>query len=1130
MGEVYRARDLTLDRDVAIKIVAAEAVGEEGPVRRFLREAQAASALNHPNIISVFDVGECEAGPFIVMELVEGRTLRELLRTTPGVDALKQVGTQAARALAAAHAAGILHRDIKPDNVMIRPDGYVKVLDFGLARAMAAVEHDAPTTVASGIAVTGRGEVVGTVAYMSPEQARNEPLGPPSDVFSLGVVLYELLTGRHPFEADAAVTMVARMFADDVVPPSRIAPEVPPALDALIGRMLDKHPARRPQAGEVGAELDVVFGTPGRTARSALAAIEPHTVGRDSARAELLRIYETAADGRGALATLSGEPGIGKTTLAEEFIDSLRVSGERCHIGRGRCSERQAGSGAYLPWLEALDSLRGHAGSAVAQTLKAVAPTWHALVAPPDTGESPEGRALTVNRAGSQEWMKRELCAFFEEIAHDRTVVLFFDDLHWADESTIDVLAYLAARLRTQRILVIATYRPADLRLGRHVFLPLKLELEARGICRDIALDFLSEADVGRYLDLEFPGHRFPATFATLVHDKTEGNPLFMADLVRSFRHRGMIRRSEGAWELAEASAAFEREIPASIRSMIELKVTRLEEGDRRLLTAASVEGVEFGSTVIARSLGLDQGEVEERLEDLGRTHALIQPVREEELPDRSLSMRYRFVHVLYQNALYASLGPGRRASLSLRVAEALMAAHGDKAGARAAELAYLFEAGRDFSRAAEFYLIASERSRQVYADREALALAERALAMVRALPDTPERVPRELKHLMGVALPMHGVKGYAASELEELFRRIRHLCDRLGETPELFGAVAAISAFHFMRAELAPADEAIQEMQRLSEMTGDPVMTIWSEWAHGATYSHFGRRLSDTMQHLDRGVGLYDAAMHPGFMLMTGFDAGLGCAFQAARVAWMLGRPDEANTRIETALEQARRQQHPLMLAFVLFFQSWIRQHARDPQGVLRVMEELLPLVDRYGYPHVGAWARTVHGWAQAHTGNAVAGEAAIRQALGLLDAIGVTLMRPNLLALLAEALAAQGRLDEALATLDDAAAIAERTEERCYLSEIQRLSGELRLQRHPSTPADLDAIERQLRHAAVIAREQGARTFHVRVATTLAQFLAARGRGAEARAALGEVLGSFPADVDSPDLRDARACYEAC
>src|SRR5262249_36997974 len=157
-------------------------------------------------------------------------------------------------------------------------------------------------------------------------------------------------------------------------------------------------------------------------------------------------------------------------------------------------------------------------------------------------------------------------------------------------------------------------------------------------------------------------------------------------------------------------------------------KITRLDDADRRLLTVASVAGAEFTSAVVARVLEIEHAEVEDRLHELGRTHALVRTVHEEELPDRSLSTRYRFVHVLYQDAVYASLGPHRRGSVSLKVADALLAAYGEQANTLALELGSLFESGRDFSRAAEFFLAASERSRQIFASREALALAERAM------------------------------------------------------------------------------------------------------------------------------------------------------------------------------------------------------------------------------------------------------------------------------------------------------------------------------------------------------------------------------------------------------------------
>ena len=249
MGEVYLGEDTRLNRPVAIKILPADLTRNPESVRRFMQEAQAASALNHPNIITVHDIGETDEGRFIVMELVSGKTLRSALGLRHSVSTLLPWFLQIARALAAAHAAGITHRDLKPDNVMVRHDGYVKVLDFGLARLAPAHATDDDETA---MRLTSAGQMMGTVKYMSPEQARGETAGPPSDVFSLGIVFYELAAGRHPFNAD---TTVGYLHAITSQTPPPLGAAVPGALAALIARMMAKDTADRPRADEVVGTL-----------------------------------------------------------------------------------------------------------------------------------------------------------------------------------------------------------------------------------------------------------------------------------------------------------------------------------------------------------------------------------------------------------------------------------------------------------------------------------------------------------------------------------------------------------------------------------------------------------------------------------------------------------------------------------------------------------------------------------------------------------------------------------------------------------------------------------------------------------------------------------------------------------
>ena len=246
MGVVYLVEDTRLGRRAALKLLARDHDQEQ--VRRFEQEARAASALNHPNIVTVYDVGVADEGHFIVLEFVAGRTLREMLGDGPLLASLPHTGGQIARALSVAHAAGIVHRDVKPENVMVREDGYVKVLDFGLARLL-------PQGVSADSLSTQTGRLMGTARYMSPEQARGERVGPPSDVFSLGIILYQMATGLHPFAADSFLGTLHAIIAETPAPPSQSNPEIATSLDSLILAMLDKDAARRPTATDVEAAL-----------------------------------------------------------------------------------------------------------------------------------------------------------------------------------------------------------------------------------------------------------------------------------------------------------------------------------------------------------------------------------------------------------------------------------------------------------------------------------------------------------------------------------------------------------------------------------------------------------------------------------------------------------------------------------------------------------------------------------------------------------------------------------------------------------------------------------------------------------------------------------------------------------
>jgi serine/threonine protein kinase len=353
MGEVYRAFDERLRREVALKLIARRLTSETDAVDRFIREALAVSALNHPNIVTIHEAGEIDEGRFIAMEFVQGRSLRECMRQGMTFDGAADVARQIAEALAVAHAAQIVHRDIKPDNVMVRDDGYVKVLDFGLARVTTSDEENEATLTGA----TRTGLVLGTVGYMSPEQARGENVTLASDVFAYGILLYEMLTGQHPFHAASPLAVLHGILSDAPVPPSRMGVEVPLALDQLTLECLQKDARLRPSAAEIASRLR---GNEPSSAHVALSSAggrpptPPRLVGREAEVEVLNDAYWQAAGGRGLVVAVAGEPGLGKTALVENCLNCLAASGQ-ARIARGRCSERLAGSEAYLPFLEALD-------------------------------------------------------------------------------------------------------------------------------------------------------------------------------------------------------------------------------------------------------------------------------------------------------------------------------------------------------------------------------------------------------------------------------------------------------------------------------------------------------------------------------------------------------------------------------------------------------------------------------------------------------------------------------------------------------------------------------------------------------------------------------------------------------
>lgn len=598
MGVVYRARDTKLGREVAIKVLPEELARDPGRLARFEREARVLAALNHPHIVTIYTVEAAADRHFIVMELVEGRSLHQVLSSGRlELDELVSIGAQMAEAVAAAHRGGVVHRDLKPGNVMVSGEGWVKVLDFGLAkREGQGVVADEEATTAAGAPLTGAGRVVGTLPYMAPEQVKGRASGPGTDLFALGVVLYEMATGRLPAAGESPAEIASSILRDTPAPPSSVVRGLPPALDRIVMRCLEKHAEQRYGSAtellealqDLRRELDSGSGpdsgadlltpAPARTYETPL-------VGREAEVGELLALLERTASGRGALVTLSGEPGVGKTRLAWELIAQARQRGFFTLVGN--CYEGE-GTPAFDPWVETLQSAARRAEPKVLRELLADGGPEIAKLLPELRRLFPDlPPALELPPAEGRRYLFRCFVEFLERSSRRQPLLLLLEDVHWADEPTLLLLQHVAPYVETMPLLILATYRDVELEVGRPLAASLQ-ELVRGRLMHRIPLSRLPEAGVAAML-AALCGKAAPAQLVQAIHEETEGNPFFVEEVVLHLEAEG--RLLDAAGEYRRDLPLSELEVPESVRLVIGKRLQRLARSGQQILTAAAVLG-----------------------------------------------------------------------------------------------------------------------------------------------------------------------------------------------------------------------------------------------------------------------------------------------------------------------------------------------------------------------------------------------------------------------------------------------------------------------------------------------------------------------------------------------------------
>jgi len=819
-------------------------------------------------------------------------------------------------------------------------------------------------------------------------------------------------------------------------------------------------------------------------------------VGRGQELDSLRSALDNARSGRGGIVALAGEPGIGKTTAAETFLEEVSAS---CRIGTGRCSERFAGAEPHLPILEALDELTSE--PLVRETLRRKAPTWSDVVAPGPSASGAGGRE--GGAIGSQERLIRELTIFLEETSRHQPVVIFIDDLQWADVATVDVLSHLAPRVPRMRVLIVVTYRQHELALTHHPFARLRGELIARGHLREVPLRLLALDDVRSYVQSAFGGDDVPADLPAFVFRKTEGNPLFMTDLVRYVRETG----------IPTGNALRATDVPDSLRALIERMLERFDAPLRQLLSIAAVQGYEFDSATVARVSGVATAEAEERLRGAAHVHAVVSPIEEREMPDGTPSLAYRFVHVLYQDALYGSIAPSRRIAWAQQIAEALLASHGARSEAIAGPLAVLFETGRDFWQAAQYFLVTSKNAVRLFAFAAAAELADRGLHCLQAAAvDEREKLRRELDLTFAKLVPLASLQGYASAEVESLARRVVELGEKVSDPAATAAGLAATWIVRMVRGLCLDAKEAGERLVDLARASGSDVLLINGHMEAQIACHHLGE-FREAEQHTAAVLALAPR-VPPTERCISILDPVVGSLAESARNLWITGYLTRALIACDEAVALGRKLGHPDSLAFASVFHGWIHGYRGNWQTTLASVESGIAIAQDAGSVQTLAWNRCVRGWALAHRGDIPAGVTELTAGIESSKAIMGQVALPQFSAMMAEVFLLRGDIALAEEWLTAAADVENANDDRYFSAEIHRLCAICLAARGRT-----DAARTELRKAIDVARSQEARFFELRAALALAGHSPEEGR-----AAVAVVLASFPEPDPWPEIEAAR------
>jgi DNA-binding winged helix-turn-helix (wHTH) protein/predicted ATPase len=852
-------------------------------------------------------------------------------------------------------------------------------------------------------------------------------------------------------------------------------------------------------------------------ARRAVRPEPPLLVGREAELSQLHGWWRQAQRGERQLAFVTGEPGIGKTALLDAFVAQLDTE-TPLWTARGQCIAHYGAGEAYLPVLDAIGQLCREAdGEQVLALLERYAPTW--LVHLPALLSATELEALQRRVQGTTpERMLREIADALEALTAVHPLVLMLEDLHWSDMATIDLLAWLARRRQPGRLLLVGTYRPVDVIVRQHPLRAVTQELALHQLCAELPLELLSEAEVGRYLRARRSERLVSETLSSSLYERTEGNPLFLVTLVEALE-----RQVVACDTLAEVEEAL-REVPQSLRGLIEQQLAQCTVIERRVLKAASVAGFSFAAAALVAGVGETGETIERCCATLASRGQFLRESGFEKWPDGTVTACYCFRHALYQQAIYEQLASSRRRRLHQQIGQQLETGFGAQVEERVAELAVHFERGRDSARAVTYHTRAGTQALACFAYAEAIQHLRTGLDLLEDWPDTSARTHQERALLVALGPALIVTRGQASADVERVYTRAYALAQHDHDLPQRFAILRGLWMFQAASGHLQIAAELGHQLFAQAQQARDSALCLEAHRALAPT-CFFRGEFAAARTHAAHGLALYSAQPHQALGVDYGQDAGVVCRAFAAWTLWHLGYAEQALRQSQEAVALARRVSHPPSLALAHYFLAAVHQFRREVPAVQTQAAAAHALSTTHGFAWYAANSAIHQGWGLAMQGQEAAGLAMLRQGLAAYEATGAALHRTYFLALLAEVQARVGRVSAGLRTLTNALQMVHVTGERVYEAELHRLRGELLLARADAHDEAAACFHRALD----TARRRQAKALELRAATSLSRLWRQQGKCQEAHDLLAPVYRWFGEGFDTADLQQARTLLAA-